>query len=338
MTRVDSDLLRFADARQEACLTCHNPACCTHLVVQTMALDALADVDYALYLLGFEGIYVSLMQDVRTVNVYFHQACRHLDGAGLCSIHSTPAQPTVCKEYRSHSCGYKRIFGPELADDQPVLDAAMMALVARRMAYGEDRRIVARPAWADLITALAAMPVDRHQAPVPPGPAPAPQPLAWGRAEGPAAFDDPGVARPCDGCPAPCCHTLLFPCDPPADVRSVDFLRYMLGFPSVRLQVGQTGWQLAVTATCRHLDGTRCGLYGRPERPIRGEEYDEYRCSFKAPAEAAVTLGLEDFPRLAGLFVFDELGRVRSAPTLDTIVPAMAAGRRPPPSIREAHP
>lgn len=335
MTSGDT-LLSFRQALQSPCLTCTDSPCCKTLLLGTVELRTLLEVDHALYLLNFEGIYLTLGSTRDRALVYLYQPCGHLDtGSGLCTVHSTPAQPSVCVSYKSHTCDYRWVFGEIDDPTAPVLDHARMSWLAERMVFDQERAVEDVPSMEEIAAAFADMPLNRTPAPVPPNDALSREWQAVtlserrsARAESRYSFDDPAVTDPCTGCAAWCCHTLRFPRDIPLDSSQLDFLRYMLGFPSVELSISEDRWSLLVHTTCRHLSGGRCALFGRPERPLECSAFDELQCSYRveygAPAdEAPVRISLAEFPVLAQLIVFDQHGRVRGLPAADVVRDAL---------------
>jgi hypothetical protein len=330
VTRIE--LLSFRQARDEACQSCHDSPCCQHLVLDTVTLDSVRSVDHALHLLDFDGIYLSVTEDLDQARVYLYQPCRHLDDRGLCAVHASADQPSICVAYQSQNCGYKAMFGPEPNGEAQLVDRARMRWLAEHLLFDRERRVAARPAWDEVLAAFAALPLTKVPAPHPPAGTTGWQPVALTRP--PSAerrrFRDPGVAQPCDGCPAWCCRTLVFRRPPPSDAKQVDFLRYALGFPAVEAKLAGDGWALVVHTTCRHLSGQRCALYGSEARPIECAEYDEGDCDYRRDFGprwdgAAARIGFAEFPVLARSFGYDDLGRVIDSPTSASLSQALAA-------------
>lgn len=326
MTRVHSPMLSFTEAREEACLTCSGSPCCRHLNLQTFDIDTVADLDYALYVLNFEGIYISLVRDMRTAQIFLHQDCRQLDPDGLCSVHSTPAQPAICVEYRSHDCSYRRAFLDEVNDEQPLVDREQMRWFVEQLTFDEERRIVGRPFWPDVVAGFRRLSKPRSPARVNDGGSLIQ--IRLPQTSAPHRFADPGVGQPCESCPGWCCRSLVFPRRPPWSARDLEFLRYCLGFPSVELKMSDEGWAVVVNTSCRHHVDSRCAVYGTDERPIRCGDYDELKCEFKAhfgpatPSES-IRIGPDEFPHVADLMVFDDMGRVRFIPSVRAVQQAL---------------
>ncbi|HWE56041.1 MAG TPA: hypothetical protein VG435_11035 [Acidimicrobiales bacterium] len=309
-------VLTFAEARESPCLTCSSSPCCTHLLLGTLDLDTLIRVDHALYLLNFDGIYLTMNGARDEAQVYLHQPCGFLDQRGLCSVHSTPVQPAVCKAYKSQTCSYRRI-SPDTHGGVPLLDHARMTAFVERLVFDDERQVIERPEWPELIAAFSELPFER-------------QPLRSGAGDwqpvaapaGPGArfrFSDPQVSSPCTGCQAWCCQVLTFDRGRPSDASQLDFMKYSLGFPGVELAISDDTWRILVHTSCRHLENGRCSVYGKPERPLECEAYDEFECDYRRtgglPHDApSVRLRLDQFSDVAGSIVFDELGQILAIP------------------------
>jgi Fe-S-cluster containining protein len=331
--------LSLREARQSPCLSCPSSPCCTHLMLRTVELTDLEDVDYAQYLLNFEGLLLGFAADGR-VRIYLHQPCGHLDGTtGLCTVHGTDEQPSICVHYADHTCKYRVIM---LADAHPaevLVDRRRLAWWAERVTFDDLRQIETTPEWGDVVRAFARMPLERH-----PAPPPAPDPVEEGwqavalGAKPPADADllpwgHTAVSAPCEGCEAWCCSTLVFSRPEPGTASDLDFFRYSLGFPGVRVGVAEDGWAIVVKSRCRHLADGRCSVYGTPERPLRCSSYDPLRCTYRkhfgqpVPDEL-VLVDLADFPSLAAGVAFDRQGQVKAIAGLDELRGLVAAGIR----------
>ena len=332
MTQVHSPLLSLAEAREEACLACTGSPCCRYVNLKTFDLSTVSDIDQALYALNFEGVFISLVRDMQTAQVFFHQDCRHLDPQGLCSIHSTPAQPSICIQYQSHDCAYRQAFGELVNDEQPVVDRDQMRWFVEQLTFDEDRRVVGRPFWPDVVEGFRRL--AKPRSPLRAEPTSGLLQIRPSRtaadleSAGPHRFSDPGVGQPCDSCPAYCCHNLVFPRRPPANARELDFLRYALGFPSIELKLSDDEWAVVVKTSCRHNVDGRCAVYGSDERPIRCSDYDEFHCDYKthfgdAGSSESLHIGPNEFPFLADLIVFDDMGRVRYVPPVGAVAQAL---------------
>jgi hypothetical protein len=320
--------LTYRQARESPCLTCSSSPCCTYLILRQMTVESMLDLDYAFYLMNFEGIVLGFDPKGR-VRVYLYQPCGHLDvPTGLCTVHATPAQPEICSHYDAHMCKYRHIMTAEMHPAETLLDRRRLDWYADHVTFDEERRLIERPDWREMLRAFAAMPLERTPAPPPP---PDPVVEEWraivlspppsARPERLVGYSDSAVQDPCRDCQAWCCTTLVFSWDIPDSASQLDFFRYTLGFPSVRLGVAEDGWALVVRTTCRHLDGGRCSVFGTDERPLRCGSYNEFKCNYRVhfgtpQPDDLVMIDLDQFPALAESMVFDEGGNVRAvAPT-----------------------
>lgn len=318
--------LSFRQALQSPCLSCKSSPCCTHLLLGTIPLTTLAEVDHALYLLNFEGLYLSPTSGAEAARLYLHQPCGHLDqGSGLCTIHSTPELPPICASYKAHSCDYRWIFADEGSERAPVADHRRMSWLAEHMVFDDRRRVVATPPAEQVLEAWSRLPLDHRPAP---GREPGWQPVSLrgrqgSQPEGLYGIEDPEVSAPCTGCSAWCCRTLEFDRGLPATISQLEFMRYSLGFPSVELSISDSTWSLVVHTTCRHLSDGRCSIYGLPERPLGCAAYDELGCQYRirygTPDRSRARISGREFPALAELVVFDQRGRILAVPSVDVI-------------------
>ncbi len=318
--------LTYREARESPCLSCVESPCCSHLLVSEFDLDGIMDVDYALYLLNFDGIYLGLQRDWK-VHVYLHQPCSLLDvPSGLCTVHSTPRQPAVCVHYKSHTCSYRKGMTGNVDADRPLIDYRRMAWLADQIVFDDDRRVVGKPQWEEVLEGFAAMPMQRRPAPPPP---PNPVLEEWRTVvltektgsvrKSVHRYGDPVVTEPCLMCDAYCCKVLVFPRGEPKTAGQIDFLRYCLGFPSVELGVSDEGWALIVNTTCRHLDGNRCSVFGQEERPLKCGYYDAMNCDhrpkFGLPQpDDILRVSAAQFDLVADSLMYDDIGRVAAVP------------------------
>jgi hypothetical protein len=267
------------------------------------------------------------------VDVYFHQPCGYLDvPTGLCTVHGTSTQPSICTHYNDHSCGYRRRMTVDVDPVRPLVDRHRMAWYADQLSFDEARRVVATPDWDDVQEAFRSMPLERRQAPIPP---PDPVIEEWRsltlsrkssqtELRGMHRYSDPAVSDPCQGCGAWCCKTLLFSRDRPTEISQLDFFRYCLGFPGVEVGVADDGWALIVRTTCRHLVDNRCSVFGLDERPLKCSYYDALKCKYRVHLgtprpEEIVRVSLGQFEVLAEAAVFDDTGRIVGLPSVDVL-------------------
>lgn len=324
LTSPPGSRLSYREALVPPCLSCPTSPCCNYLNLQSVRLETLIDVDHAVYLLNFTGIVFELDLAKDELRVYLHQPCRHLDGAsGLCRVHGTTAQPSICTHYDAHACGYRASMTRDVNPGTPRLDRRRMDWYVEHLEFDDDRRIVGRPAEDETLEAFRAMPLELD--PLAPPASSEWRPVVLSpEPSGPRRYTDPVVTDPCGGCEAYCCQTLLFPRTPPRHAADLDVLRYAVGFPGVEVAVADEGWALVVRTTCRHLDGNRCSVYGTDERPLKCSYYDALRCTYRANfggarTESIVRVTYEEFDVLAESVLFDGNGQVAAVPSAEAL-------------------
>jgi hypothetical protein len=329
-------ILSYREAIQSPCLSCKSSPCCTHLMLLKFQLEDLGDVDYLVYLAGFEGMLLGV-DPSGLARVYLCQACAHLDQeSGLCNVHATPAQPNICVHYNAHSCQYRHGMTVDLNPRQPLMDARRTRWYVEHIGFDDDRKVARLPDWEEVISAFSRLPLERDTAPVPTEDAARGE---WKRIALTAkpdaqrivaeeyqdhVFGDPEVADPCSSCEAWCCKVLIFSRDTPENAQEFDFFRYCIGFPSVEVGVSDDGWAVIVRTTCRHLQDDSCSLYGKQERPLRCGYYDALKCVYRRhfgqPApDDLVRVTRQDFPVLEASVIFDDSGQVRRVPTVELL-------------------
>jgi hypothetical protein len=304
------------------------------LLLRDFHLQSLVDVDYAQFLLNFEGIVLGLNEE-RNVDVYLYQPCRHLDvPSGLCQVWRTPDQPGVCIHYDDTSCSYRTRMGSQVHPVRPLVDIGRMAWYTEELLFDDERRIISAPAWDTVLEAFSSMPLSREpkavQEPAPVSTGWHPVALSVKPADGDDdgvevhRWSDPAVTQPCVGCGAWCCQVLVFNRGRPGDAAQIDFLRYCLGFPNVQVGVADDSWAVVVHTTCRHLDGNRCSVFGTDQRPMKCTYYDAMTCHYRehfgtTTPDDMVLVSFDQFRLLAESIVFDEFGRILALPPVGVI-------------------
>jgi hypothetical protein len=330
--------LTHAQARLSPCLTCAETPCCSHLPVHRFNVNTLADIDYAAFLLNFTGIELGIDAEGQW-SVYYRQSCRHLSrDDGTCTLHGSPEQPIVCQQYNPYQCWYRRVMTVNASAEFLLIDRRRLEWLLDRVRYDEHRRIVASPAWTELVEAFTELPIQETgtpdpalagppAAPGPDGPTRVPLPVI---ATGPRRYADLTASSPCDGCAAFCCTRVEFPLATPHSVASLDFVKFSLGFPGVTIGISESGWRLIVSTTCRHLEGTRCSVFGSVQRPIHCSYYDAWRCDFRrdhdiASPDAIVAVGLDQYDWLLETVSLDDGGSVTGMPDVASLRLHLAA-------------
>jgi len=320
--------LTFADAMASPCATCSTAPCCSSLPLPGFPVETLMQVDHARYLLGFDGIELGISSNGQW-SVFYTRPCRFLDTDDRsCTLHGLPEQPRVCQHYNPYNCWYKRALVDDVTDEYLRVDECRLAALLPYLRFDDERNLVAVPEWALLQELFAELPlggsarVDRGVPDDPVGDEWQAVVLgaAPGRADAPVLqVGDGPLADPCSGCAAHCCNHLQFFVEPPTTASSVDYLRFALGFEGVELGVGDDGWSLILRTTCRHLDGTRCSLYGKEERPLRCRYFDAAHCPYPyllgtPQPEGFVRFDLTLWEGFEASLQFDEFGNLLAVP------------------------
>ncbi|KAB2898507.1 MAG: hypothetical protein F9K40_11340 [Kofleriaceae bacterium] len=329
--------LGFAEALESPCATCKTAPCCTYLPLHRFPVDTMLALDHARYLLNFDRIELGMAASGEW-SAYYRFPCRHLERATFrCTVHDTAAQPDICKNFNPYACWYKRALRSPVSDGFLRIDRPRIEYIVERTVFDEQRNIVAVPSWDELSEAFRTMPCDEQSydeaeigkdvvldrwreqvisaASLTRKERNEPEPRTVG-------YDD--LDEPCTDCAAWCCSTLVFPHGFPSTRTNLDYLRFTLGFPGIEVGVHDGGWSIIVKTRCRHLRGNRCGVFGKPERPLLCRYYDAHACAYKVhfgeerPA-GYVRVRLEEFSTLAGLFRFDPSGAVVELPAAERV-------------------
>ena len=260
------DRIRFDEAAESPCASCPTAPCCTCLPLGKIRLESFTEVDHARFLLNFNGIELGLSR-TGDWRAYFRIPCRFLDaGDASCRLHNAPAQPRICRHYNPYNCWYKRELSGISSDRHLRVDRRRMEALLPMLAFDHDGKLVDVPDWLTLADTFQELPPTE----VPAKGIPAvedPLDQAWREM---ALRDGETPAQPslsyaelgdlCSGCGLHCCRALMIPHPVPAAASSLDFLRFVLGFPGLALGVADGGWHLIVRTACRHLADGRCAV------------------------------------------------------------------------------
>ena len=323
----DDARLGFGDALRSPCATCPTSPCCRNVPLHTFEVADLVALDHARYLLNFDGIELGIASD-GTWNVLYQVPCRHLDLHDFaCSVHETPTQPSICTNYNPYACWYRSALGDMTNENHLRVDRRRLDALAGLLGFDDHRAIVSGPSWEEIEVLFDELPI--AEPPIEHAVADEPELAEWvevvlGRA--PASSeradlmkDDAEIAAPCTGCGAPCCSTLVFPLAYPTTASSVDYIRFLLGFPGIELGVADGGWGIVVRTRCRHLtDDALCGVYGSEERPLLCRYYDEHACTYKSQfgqprPDDFLRVRYDHFDWFAECFRFDPDGTIVAA-------------------------
>jgi Fe-S-cluster containining protein len=125
----------------------------------------------------------------------------------------------------------------------------------------------------------------RRQRPPQPGPEPEPETTGNGAAPAGATLNFAAARRsPCEGCEAWCCSNLSLPEFRADDFEGLDWARYLLNFPGIRILLTASGrfipyWR----QTCRHFDeeGHLCKVHGTDLQPHICVQYNPFTCFYR---------------------------------------------------------
>lgn len=142
------------------------------------------------------------------------------------------------------------------------------------------------------------------------------------------SFFEIAEENPCTDCSAPCCRVLLIPYPTPSTFLDFDYVRYMLGFPTVRMILNSDGqWQLLVEQTCRLLDQETnlCTLHDTPRKPKTCVFFNPHRCWYrwsfhkKENPPHLIPINTEVFEGILAHVRFDEDGNILEIPAWEFI-------------------
>jgi len=318
----------LTEGMESPCATCQTSPCCSHLPLHTFAVTNLIELDHARYLLNFDRIQLGLSAS-GDWSVYYVYPCRFLHRDNLsCTVHATPEQPRICAQYNPYNCWYKRTLTKTVSDEFLQIDRPRFEYILSQVQFDELRNVTSVPDWATMVEAMRDMTATPPPATTDP-PASDPPFEAWREAvltgieprDPVEPMDYGALADPCTGCAAYCCETLVFPQAMPVNISSLDYYRFALGFPGVELGLAEDSWSLVVKTRCRHLEGTRCAIFGAPDRPLICRYFDAWKCTYRInfglPRPAGfLRLRLEQWQSLTECFRFDQYGKIVEFPAL----------------------
>ena len=323
--------LNYSEGAESPCLSCSTAPCCTHLPLNTFRVTNMVELDHAVYLLNFDRIELGLAASGEWSSMYKYP-CRFLDRDNfMCTVHDTPEQPRICQTYDPFKCWYRRNLTQSIGENYLRIDRQRLQFIVDRIVFDADRNILEVPDWDTMTAGFAELPMEAPPPPTEPLAStpvreqwiasvismeeiaePSPEPRTYA-----------SLNNPCDGCAAYCCQRLIFPHPGPTSAQNLDYLRFALGFPGVSLGIADNGWALVVESTCRHLGpDNQCTVFGQPERPLLCKYYDAWKCTYKTNfgqprPEDYLLVQLEDFPRIAECFLFDEDGAITAQATME---------------------
>jgi len=141
------------------------------------------------------------------------------------------------------------------------------------------------------------------------------------------SFFDVVKDEPCQGCSAPCCRMLLINYPAPTTFMEMDYIRFMLGFPLVKMILRNDGvWQVKVEQNCRFLDSNTslCTVHGTSQQPKTCSYFNPYQCWYKrnytndGPFEV-IEMDLARYEVLLTHLQFDDEGKLARIPSWEFI-------------------
>ena len=140
-------------------------------------------------------------------------------------------------------------------------------------------------------------------------------------------FFETAEESPCVGCSAPCCRLLIIPHATPNTYMDLDYIRYMVGFQSVKMILNRDGsWQVLIDQTCQLLDQSTslCTAHGTPRQPKTCVYFNPYRCWYKRnfttenPPDV-IRLDMKAMEIILAHVRFNEEGLITEVPSWETI-------------------
>ena len=140
-------------------------------------------------------------------------------------------------------------------------------------------------------------------------------------------FFEKSEENPCFGCSAPCCRMLLIPHPTPSTYMDLDYIRYMVGFQSVKMILNRDGtWQVLVEQTCQLLDQKtdRCTVHNTSRKPKTCVFFNPFRCWYKRnfttpdPPDL-IRIDMDAMEAILELVRFDDEGNILEIPTWETV-------------------
>ena len=140
-------------------------------------------------------------------------------------------------------------------------------------------------------------------------------------------FFESNQENPCQECSAPCCKMVLINYPAPSTFMEMDYIRYMLGFPTIKMILRNEGvWQVKVEQNCSFLDSKTnlCIVHGTSRQPKTCSFYNPHHCWYKRnyaqdwPADV-IEMDLTKYEVLLSHIRFDGSGKITEIPTWEFI-------------------
>ena len=140
-------------------------------------------------------------------------------------------------------------------------------------------------------------------------------------------FQAVSESNPCGSCAAYCCKMLLIPYKAPMTFMDLDYMKYMLGFPGIKMILYPDGnWQIKLEQTCSFLnDDNQCSIHDSVEQPKTCSFFNPYNCFYKHNFSENGTKDLleinrETFMAIVELIQIDEHQNIVAIPNWDVML------------------
>lgn len=101
---------KFSELRGDnPCEGCPAP-CCQMLVTPNPAPRTMREIDHMHYSIQFKNVEIAIAPNGEWSLVRWEQCNLFKEKSCTCSVHNTPKQPIICRDYSPFQCWYKRNF------------------------------------------------------------------------------------------------------------------------------------------------------------------------------------------------------------------------------------
>jgi hypothetical protein len=104
----------------------------------------------------------------------------------------------------------------------------------------------------------------------------------------------------------------------------IDFVRYLLNFPTINVAVSKNGdWSILIKQDCIYFDdpNKECKIHNKPEQPKTCAYFIPYQCNYKLNLDKSPStiyiLGRETFDTWVQAIKFDDNGQLIAAPSFE---------------------
>lgn len=320
---MKENTLSYYEAVKSPCEVCSSSPCCSLFQLDLVTVTNLMGLDTINYYLNFDNIEICLSPGGEWT-IYYSFPCRFfVKEKSVCTLHATPQKPGICVNYNPYYCFYKKAKNAKQDSQQGLMwiNRERMDFIMNRVSFDDDRNLLDMPDKEKMFRELSSIPY-REPDPVA-APAEDKANSDWkhsvisqtGLPKETVVKSHLDLKSACSDCDSYCCKNLMFPMQIPATYSSLDYVRYALGFHGVELGISNEQWYITVKTSCRYLDGGRCSIYGKPERPLNCVYENSMHCfhkpCFSRPKpNGFMRIGFEEFDWLLESFKFDDLGNI----------------------------